>query len=274
MRQSDWAPVGVDIERPSAARAYDFLLGGSHNFAADREAARQAIAIMPDVIMQAKANRAFLRRAVRFLVGAGVRQFLDLGSGIPTVGNVHEIAQREASDTTVVYVDRDPVAVAHSRQLLADNPTVTAVRADFRDPGALLRSWEVLDLLDLAAPVAILMVGVLHYVPDADDPHAVVSRFRDAVVPGSYLAISHPTHEGRPEWVRLAEASRNSPSPVVPRLRTEIAEFFQGFDLVDPGLVWAPSWRGDGKVDGDQHPERSSLLAGVALRGSTAVALC
>src|SRR5437588_3798566 len=149
----DWAPETIDVEQPSAARIYDYLLGGSHNFAADREFARQAIAIMPDVPVQAHANRAFLRRAVQYLVDSGIRQFLDIGSGIPTLGNVHEVAQRAAPDARVMYVDIDPVAVAHSRVILAGNPRVGVIQADLRRPTEILYHPDVVELLDFAQPV-------------------------------------------------------------------------------------------------------------------------
>jgi SAM-dependent methyltransferase len=268
MGRQEWAPTGVDMERSNAARAYDYLLGGSHNFAADREAARRAMEIMPDVVMQAKANRSFLHRSVRFLIDAGIDQFLDLGSGIPTVGNVHEIAQRIAPEARVVYVDIDPVAVAHSQQLLLGNPRAAAIRADLRDTRSVLTNPELTDVLDLGRPLGLLLVGVLHYVPDADDPYGVVSRLRWALARGSHLVVSHPTHENRPEWVKLAEVSRDSPSPVVPRTRVDIARFFNGFDLTDPGLVWAPAWHPTSPAEVGEHPELSSLLAGVGrLRG-------
>lgn len=266
MDRPDWAPEGVDIDRPNPARAYDYLLGGSHNFAVDREAARRAMEIMPDVTMQAQANRAFLHRAVRFLVASGIRQFLDLGSGIPTVGNVHEVVQREAPEAMVVYVDVEPVAVAHSRQLLAGNDRATAIQQDIRRPDAVLGHREVRAMLDLTQPIAVLMVALLHYVPDADDPHGIVARYASASVPGSYLAITHPTPEDRPEWVALAATSKHGANPVEPRSRPGVAAFFAGYDLVEPGLVWAPQWRPERPEHVGDHPERTSLITGVGRR--------
>jgi SAM-dependent methyltransferase len=181
--------VGIDLDRPSAARVYDFYLGGFHNFAADREMGRQAVQMWPDLPEIMRPNRGFLRRAVEFLVDARVRKFLDLGSGIPTVGNVHEVAQRRAPDTKVVYVDNDPVAVEHAQAILAGDDRTTVVHADLRDPDAVLGDPAIRALLDLSRPIAVLMVAVLHFVPDEDDPAGLVARFRDAVPAGSYLAL-------------------------------------------------------------------------------------
>src|SRR5690348_3004214 len=177
----DWAPEGVQVDRPSAARIYDYLLGGSHNFAADRAVAEQAIAAIPDLVTQARGNRAFMNRAVRFLLGQGVRQFLDLGSGIPTVGNVHELARRTAPDARVVYVDLDPVAVAHSRHVLSGIDEVVAVQADMRRPAEILADERVRAVLDFDQPIAILAVAVLHAISDDDDPFGAINVVRDAV---------------------------------------------------------------------------------------------
>ncbi|HZM77901.1 MAG TPA: SAM-dependent methyltransferase [Candidatus Limnocylindrales bacterium] len=264
MDRPDWAPIGVDIAKPSAARSYDYLLGGSHNFAVDREAARQAIEAMPDVALQAKANRAFMHRVVRYLVGVGVRQFLDIGSGIPTVGNVHEIAQSMNTRARVVYVDIDPVAVAHSRQILADNDGATAIQEDVRRPDSILGNPELRALLDFDQPVAVLLVAILHYCLDEDDPYGVAARLRDALSPGGYLVVAHPTYEARPqEWARLIELSRQMSVPLAVRSRAAIGRFLEGLELVEPGLVWAPQWHAESADDVGEHPERMSVLVGV-----------
>ncbi len=260
----NWAPGGVDIGRPSAARSYDYLLGGSHNFAVDREAARRAIEAMPDVALQARVNRAFLHRVVRYLVGTGVRQFLDIGSGIPTVGNVHEIAQSMTSQARVVYVDIDPVAVAHSGQLLAGNDGAAAIQEDLRRPDSILSHPQVRALLDFDQPVAVLLVAILHYCMDEDDPFGTVTRLREALSPGSYLVVAHPTDESRPqEWAKMMEQSRQMSIPLAVRSRAEIGRFLAGFDLVEPGLVWAPQWHPESSDDVGEHPERMSVLVGV-----------
>jgi hypothetical protein len=254
----------VDADTPTAARIYDYLLGGVHNFAVDREVARQAIEAMPDVAVQAKANRAFLHRAVRFLVSTGMRQFLDLGSGIPTVGNVHEIVARATPDGRVVYVDIDPVAVAHGQQLLAGDDHTVVVQHDLRDPRAVLADQELRRVLDLGQPVAVLAVAVLHAVSDQDDPAGIIARYRDALPAGSYLVIAHGTDEARPEQARrLVELSKRTPTPMTARSRGEIARLFDGCELVEPGLVWAPLWRPESPHQVPEHPEYSGNLVGV-----------
>jgi S-adenosyl methyltransferase len=264
MERPAWAPEGVDIDTPSQARTYDYLLGGSHNFAVDRELARRAIEVMPDVAVQAQANRAFLHRAVRYLVDAGVRQFLDVGSGIPTLGNVHEVAQRAAPDARVVYVDIDSVAVAHSRQILAGNPGAVAIQEDLRRPDAILDHPEVRALLRFDQPIALLLLAILHAIPDGADPQGIMERIRDGLPSGSYLAISHGTYDSLPDVsARLADLSKRTTSPMTPRGRAEIAAFFGDFEMVPPGLVWAPQWRPESPDDVGEHPERSSNYVGV-----------
>jgi SAM-dependent methyltransferase len=264
MQRPDWAPKGVDIERPSAARLYDYFLGGCHNFAADRELAGQYIAAWPQMPLAAQANRAFLRRAVRFCVDAGVRQFLDIGSGIPTVGNVHEVAQQAAPDTRVMYVDIDPVAVAHSRQILSGNDRAGVIQQDLRRPAEILGDAEVRALLDLERPIAVVLAAVLHFIPDADDPYGIVARLRDALAPGSYLVIAHPARDSRPEaMARLEELSKRTTTPGTTRTRDEVERLFTGFELVDPGIVWVPLWRPDRTEDLDDDQEWSSNFAGV-----------
>jgi hypothetical protein len=264
MQRPDWAPSEIDTDVPSAARIYDYLLGGCHNFAADRLLADQLISMVPDVPMMARANRAFLRRAVTFCLASGIRQFLDVGSGIPTLGNVHEVAQQADPDARVVYVDIDPVAVEHSRALLAGNDLATVVHEDLRDPERVLANPELRAVLDLDRPVALLLVAVLHFVPDTDDPHSLVSRFGAALPPGSHLVISHGTSESRPDdaekGLPLYEKTR---TPGTPRTHAEVRRLFDGFDLVDPGVVWAPEWRPDGPVEPSGDPWRSALYAGV-----------
>jgi hypothetical protein len=256
--------VGIDLDRPSAARVYDFYLGGFHNFAADREMGRQAVQMWPELPEIMKANRGFLRRAVEFLVGTGVRQFLDLGSGIPTVGNVHQVAQRAAPDARVVYVDNDPVAVEHSRAILAGDGQTAVVRADLREPDTVLADPEVRRLLDSGEPVAVLMVAVLHFVPDEADPAGLVARFRDAAPAGSYLALSHATvgdQAGRAAEHR--SLYQRTATPMTMRTRDQVVRLFDGFELVEPGLVYLPEWRPDPGAGAVERPERMAGLAGV-----------
>ncbi|WP_194837619.1 SAM-dependent methyltransferase [Nocardia sp. XZ_19_369] len=265
MTRPSWAPEGIDLDRPSASRVYDYFVGGMHNFEIDRMLARQIEEFTPNVAETMRANRDLLRRCVRFLVEAGIDQFLDIGSGIPTVGNVHEVAQAVNPSARVVYVDIDPVAVAHSRAILEGNPAAAVVQADIGDPDAILADPEVARLLDFDQPVAVLALGVLHFVPDAADPAGCIARLRDAIAPGSYLAITHATADGQPDEVLEAQKlSGRTSTEIVLRTKPEIAEFFQGWTMLEPGLVQLPLWRPDNPADVGDHPERSGAYGGIA----------
>jgi SAM-dependent methyltransferase len=248
MERPAWAPQGIDISVPSVSRIYDYYLGGSHNFEVDREAARTAMEFMPGLPKIMQANRAFMRRAVRYAVDQGVTQFLDIGSGIPTFGNVHEVAQQANPDARVVYVDHDPVAVAHSRAVLEGNAGATVLAADLRAPRDILHSPEVRGLLDIDRPVALLLVAVLHFVEDADDPYGAVAELTEALAPGSLLVVTHASWDGMPIPREQAggtvdvyrEKVRN---PLIMRTPDEVAKFFDGYELVDPGVVPMPLWR-------------------------------
>jgi SAM-dependent methyltransferase len=264
MERSSWAQQGIDLERPSVARVYDYFLGGAHNFAVDRQLAEAITGITPAFGDTMRANRAFLRRAVRFLVDAGVTQFLDIGSGIPTVGNVHDIARRADPSARVVYVDIDPIAVSHSRVILAGDPRTAVIQADARDTERILEDPETTQVLDLDRPVAVLLIGVLDYVPDAHDPAGIVGRLRDATRPGSYLAVVHATDENQPtEVVEAQKLLGRTGMPIHLRSRRELLEQFSGLTLVEPGLVHLPVWRPDSPLDLDEHPERFGALAGI-----------
>jgi SAM-dependent methyltransferase len=269
MERPDWAPETIDIERPSAARIYDYWLGGSHNFAVDREVARQVTSQIPETPLIMQANRAFLHRAARFLVESGIRQFLDIGSGIPTLGNVHEVVQKAMPDARVVYVDIDPVAVAHSRHILAGNERVAVIQEDLRRPDRILAHAETNRLLDLDQPVALLLLAVLHFIPDDDDPYGIVARLRDALAPGSYLAISHGTADHYSQEVAQhgREQFRRTPTPFWSRSRAETARFFAGLDLVEPGIVYSPQWRPEHPDEVGDHPERAAAYVGVGRKG-------
>jgi len=251
----DWAPADVDHNTATVARAYDYLLGGSHNFAADRALARQMISAVPDVKVQARANRAFLHRTTRYLLDQGIRQFLDIGSGIPTVGNVHEIAQKVDTAARVAYVDIDPIAVAHSRQILATNEGATAIREDFANPGAILEHPSVVELLDFDEPMGLLLVALLHAVRDERDPYGALEVLKERLAPGSYLVIGHGTHDQHPAAVKaVAEAVSRTATPLALRSHAEILRFFDGFEMVDPGLVWSSEWRPDSPDDQPSNP--------------------
>jgi hypothetical protein len=260
----DWAPEGVDLSTPSVARAYDYALGGAHSFAVDREFFRALEAVLPEARIIFRANRAFLHRAVRFMVEAGIRQFLDVGSGIPTVGNVHEIAQRVTPSARVVYVDIEPVAVAHSRLILAGNDRAVAIHEDARHPDAILDHPDTRALLDFDQPVGLILAAVLHAIPDADDPYGIVTRLRGELAAGSYVAISHATTDGRPAVARAAEeVTKRTNTPGTLRTRADVLRLFTGLDLVEPGLVWTPQWRPDHPEEVGDHPERLLTYAGV-----------
>jgi S-adenosyl methyltransferase len=264
MERPSWAQQGIDLERPSVARVYDYFLGGAHNFAVDRQLAEAITGITPAVGETVRANRAFLRRAVRFLVDAGITQFLDIGSGIPTVGNVHDIARRAVPSARVVYVDIDPIAVSHSRVILAGDPRVAVIQADARDTEQILDDPETTQVLDLDRPVAVLLIGVLDYVRDAHDPVGIVTRLRDAISPGSYIAMVNATHENQPtEAVEAQKLLGRTGSPIYLRSRRQLLDLFAGLTLVEPGLVHLPLWRPDSPMDVDEHPERFGALAGI-----------
>ncbi|MFF5447887.1 SAM-dependent methyltransferase [Streptomyces sp. NPDC012888] len=259
MERPAWAPPGIDISVPSVSRIYDYYLGGSHNFEVDRQAARRAMEFIPGLPKIMQANRAFMRRAVRHAVAEGITQFLDIGSGIPTFGNVHEIAQAATPEARVVYVDHDPVAVAHSRAVLEGDPRTAITAADLRKPADILGGPEVAGLLDLDRPVALLLVAVLHFLEDQDDPYSAVAELRDALAPGSLLVLTHASYEGIPVSEEVAGGAvgvyRDIRNPLVMRGAEQIRRFFDGFELVEPGLVPMPDWRPDGPVEGDPEED-------------------
>jgi S-adenosyl methyltransferase len=262
----EWAPDNIPTDRPSAARMYDYFLGGYHNFEIDRRAAEAAIAIYPDFALVMRANRAFLRRAVEYLVAQGVDQFLDIGSGIPTVGNVHEVAQRANPAARVVYVDIDPIAVAHSQTILQGSATATIIQADVLQPETIVNHPEVRRLLDSGKPVGLLLVSMIHFITDDAEAYRAVRALGDALPSGSYLVLSHATYEGAPEEMNepMSKLYSQTTNPTRVRWRAEIERFFAGFALVEPGVVYSPLWRPEGPDDLflDQ-PERSLMLAGV-----------
>ncbi|OIJ86237.1 hypothetical protein BIV25_41930 [Streptomyces sp. MUSC 14] len=266
MERPAWAPRSIDISVPSVSRIYDFYLGGSHNFEVDRDAARKAMEFMPGLPKVMQANRAFMRRAVRFAASAGLTQFLDIGSGIPTFGNVHEVARAAAPGARVVYVDHDPVAVAHSQAVLAGDADADVVAADLLRPQEILASSQVERLIDLKRPVALLLVAILHFVEDVDDPYGAVAELREALAPGSMLILTHASYEGIPVPAERAEGAvdvyKDIRNPLIMRSRDEVARFFEGYDMVEPGLVQMPYWRPDTAPE-DEDPFAFSGFAGV-----------
>jgi S-adenosyl methyltransferase len=261
-----WVPPGTDTTKANVARVYDYWLGGNHNFQADRDLARTIIALDPNIRTTMRANRAFLGRVVRFLAGqAGIRQFLDIGSGIPTQNNVHQVAHRTAPGSRVVYVDNDDVAVAHSRLLLGDNPDTAVIQADLREPAEILADPETALLLDFTKPVAVFLVAVLHFIPDNGQAERIVATLRDALAPGSYLVICHACRDEQPKLANSFETVYNSrvAGQLVMRTRDEISRLCDGFTLLEPGLVWIPQWRPDSTGDIPEDPSKYWALVGV-----------
>lgn len=256
-----WVPDNIDVELPSAARVYDYLLGGGHNFAVDRVVGEKVLQALPHGRQIASSNRAFLRRAVLYMIEQGITQFLDLGSGIPTVGNVHEVAQQANPMCRIVYVDNDDVAVAHSQLILQGNQNATVVAADLCQPATVLDAPTVTRLLDFSKPLGLLMVAVFHFVPDDKDPLGVLSQYRDALPVNSLLALSHLTADQAPaEMSAIVEAMKNSRDPMYFRSYDEVFAMFKGFELVEPGLVNAPKWRPEPNYD---HSGPQDIYAGV-----------
>ena len=259
-------PPDIDISVAHVARVYDYWLGGKTNFTPDQVAARAAMRAAPHVAEGVRGNRAFLARAVRYLVGqVGVRQFLDIGTGIPAADNTHEVAQDVAPECHVVYVDNDPIVLSHARALLtSERAGATAyLDQDLRNVGEIIHAAA--GTLDFTKPVAVMLIGILHCIPDEDDPAGIVDQLMYAVPPGSYLAISHPANDINSPGVRRLASRLNELMPVKLRFRSqaEVARFFDGLELVEPGLVRAPEWRPDSDRD-LENP--AAVWAGVARR--------
>ena len=238
--------VSVDTSVPHIARVYDYWLGGKDNFAVDRAAAEQVMGTFPDILVSVRAQRAFLGRAVHYLAAeAGIMQFLDLGTGLPSGNNTHEVAQRVAPQARVVYVDNDPIVLLHARALLASRPegATAYIDADLRDTGTILA--QAARNLDFGEPLAIMLLGVLHCIPDSGDPAAIVARLVDAVAPGSYLVLSHPASDIDAEAVAEVARRYNAQVPAGQQRRSqdEVARFFTGLELLEPGVVQTTQWR-------------------------------
>jgi hypothetical protein len=258
----------IDISRAHTARMYDYYLGGKNHFAADREVADKVLVTTPMVRTSARENRAFLGRAVRFLAGeAGIRQFLDIGTGLPTANNVHEVAQAIAPSSRVVYADNDPLVLEHARALLTSSPEgrTAYIQADLRDPEAILASPSLREVLDFSQPVALMLIAVLHFIPDEDKPAQIIATLLDALPPGSYLAATHTTAEHDPErWESVQRAYEKGGIPGQLRDSGEFARLaFTGFELVPPGVVLVSEWRPD--TPGPRPtPAEVSVYGGVA----------
>ncbi|WP_030435356.1 SAM-dependent methyltransferase [Actinoplanes subtropicus] len=271
MVNEEWAPPGIDTTTPSVARVYDFMVGGKDNYAVDRMVAQRALEIMPDAQEAGRACRAFLRRAVRYLAAeAGIRQFLDLGSGLPTDTNVHQVAQTVDPAARVVYVDNDPMVLVHGRALLASNDSTAVVQADVREPRQILDDEVVRGLLDFKKPIGLLMLSILHHLHDEENPGAVAATLRDALAAGSHLAIIHfwdPADEQPAVSVKVADAERVFNETLGTgrwRTRAEVQAYFGDFELVEPGLVPLAEWRPDGEDKAEQTDSYYTMIGGVA----------
>ncbi len=258
-------PIEIDTTVAHPARVYDYWLGGKDNFAADREAAERVLAVTPGLRTRVRANRAFLARVVRYLAAeAGIRQFLDIGTGIPSGNNTHEVAQETAPESRIVYVDNDPIVLTHAKALLASGPegATQYVNGDLRDPAAILQAAA--RTLDFTRPTALMLLGILHLIQDSEDPYRIVAELMDALPPGSYLAISHPASDIHVAAQAEAQKRYNErvSTPQTMRSRAEVTRFFDGLDLVPPGVVYVHAWRPD---PGDVPPSDGvSAHGGVA----------
>ena len=269
MERPEWLVSDIDLDRPSASRVYDYLLGGSHNIQADRDFAEQMLELAPEAAEAAHANRAFLRRAVQSLVDDGIRQFLDIGSGIPTRGNVHEVAHRLAPESRVVYVDIDPIAVAHGNQLLRALPKTASIQGDLRKPEAILEHPTTRAILDFGEPVGVLLVAVLHFIPDEQDPGGAVARFRAAVPSGSQLVISHAAWpaEVSPAMLKARDAYDQTRTSLILRTAEDIAACFADWPLKSPGIVTVANWRPDERAaESSERTDRLPALAAVGVK--------
>ncbi|MEV5707782.1 SAM-dependent methyltransferase [Actinoallomurus sp. NPDC052274] len=237
-------PGEFDANVPNIARMYDYYLGGKDHYEADRVRAEEAVAADPTLVNLIKENRAFIGRAVRYMAAQGIDQFLDIGTGLPTQQNVHQIAHAVNPTARVVYVDYDEQVVAHGRALLADAEQTTMIQADLRRPEEILDHIRTKRLLDFDKPIALLLVATLHFIPDEDDPHGIMARLRDALAPGSHLALTHASADGVPDVVaKVVEVYKRTSAPGTARAQEQVMGLFGDFALVDPGLVWAPLWR-------------------------------
>jgi len=274
-RDEEAAAARVDPTVPHSARRYNYWLEGKDNFAVDRESADAIAKAFPAIRTAARENRAFLRRAVRFLAAEkGVRQFLDIGTGLPTANNVHEVAQAISPESRIVYVDNDPLVLVHARALLTSSAAgATAyIDADLRKPEKILRDPAVQDMLDFTSPIALMLVAILHFIPDGEDPYAIVERLVGALPAGSYLVLSHATFDPLPpETVAALNATnQNSSPPFVPRPRAQVARFFEGLELVEPGIVSVADWRAEDEPTPRPAPADVAWYGAVAATTPTA----
>ncbi|TNC26475.1 SAM-dependent methyltransferase [Amycolatopsis alkalitolerans] len=264
MAEQELGVRDLDLDKPNSARVYDYLLGGTLNYAIDREFAEKVIEQLPRARLICRLNRAWLQRVVRFGLDQGIRQFLDVGSGMPAVGHVHEIAHARDPEARVVYVDNEQVAIAHSERVLDGNEYAAMVPADGEHPEDVLAHPTSRRLLDLSQPVMVILAAFVHFIPPERDPAGLIARYRDALAPGSYLAVSSDTgDEQDEEMYRAVEMYKNTTNPLYLRGRDEIGALMDGLDIVEPGVVFTPQWRPDRTEDVGDRPEEAGILAAV-----------
>lgn len=259
-----FAPSQIDTSRPHPARMYDYYLGGKDNYLVDREAAATVLQALPEVRDMARENRAFMQRAVRYLTGqAGIRQIIDIGTGIPAAGNVHEVARQAHPGVRVAYVDNDPIVHVHANALLTGQGEAGIVLADLRDPVGILTHPRIRELIDFDEPVALMLVAIMHFISDEEGPGQIIAALRDALTSGSYLALSHGTADFHDPAIsdRATAVYTKATAPLVLRSHEQVTAMFDGWKLIDPGLVQVPLWRPDGK------PPRSRDLAKIGIYG-------
>jgi S-adenosyl methyltransferase len=268
MGEQGHPPDQIDTSRPHPARMYDYYLGGQDNYEVDREAAEQVLALLPDLRPTARENRVFLRRATRSVVGDGIRQIIDIGTGIPTAPNTHDAARSVTPDVRVAYVDNDPIVGVYAEAKLTNRHEAGFALADLRDPKAVLEHPAVAGLIDFDQPVALLLVAVLHFIRDDEDPAGIVAALAEALPAGSRLVLSHGTQDfhDREQIREAAEVYKNATARVTPRPHAEVMSFFDGFELVDPGLVQLPLWRPDGAVPAPDELRRIAFYGGVGVK--------
>jgi hypothetical protein len=261
----------IDTSRPHPARMYDYYLGGRDNYEVDREAAQQVIDLFPDIVPMARGNRKFMHRAVRFLAESGVRQIIDIGTGIPTSPNTHQVAQQVSPDVRVAYVDNDPIVATYAGAHLMGAGNTGFFLGDLRDPERLLKHSTISELIDFGRPVGLLLVAILHFIRDDEDPAGLVAAYRDALPAGSYLVLSHTTGDfhqldGDAGQARDVYRDKRATATLTLRSHQQVLDFFDGFDLVDPGLVQTPLWRPDGPAPTEQELAHMGFYGGVGIK--------
>lgn len=254
----------IDTSRPHPARMYDYFLGGRDNYEVDREAAQRVLDVVPDVVHGARANRAFLQRAVGFLAESGIRQIIDIGTGIPTSPNTHEIAHAISPDVRIAYIDNDPIVATHAGARLTNTGNTGFFLADMREPRTILDHPTISELIDFNEPVALMLVSVLHFVTDEEDPAGMLATLRDALPEGSHLVLSHATGDFHEDTVGdVLSVYKKATAALTARTHAEVLALFDGFDLVDPGLVQVPLWRPEGATPGPAELSRVGVYGGI-----------